>query len=822
MNDPAKDHTSYIAHIRAKDNRSQTVSEHLKAVQGGCETYGAKMGIPHLAGLAGWLHDLGKNTTTFKTYIQAAAAHPDRPPRRGSVDHSTAGGRLLYRRYHRHATNPASQLAAEWVGNCIISHHQGLRDYLDPDLASPFFQRVALKTDGMEEYDQAEAAFWTAWTPAELDDYFAQARQEVIQILDTIKREKLGPIASALLVKYLFSCLIDADRTNTQQFEEDHVESWTRTDHDVQDFFRRSRDRLRQTLQSYEQNPDASHPINQLRREMSRQCEEFASRPSGIYTLSIPTGGGKTLASLRYALQHALAEGKERIIYIVPYTTIIEQNAAEIRSILQDDDYILEHHSNVVDDLDQEDGSDDLVKKQLRSARDNWDRPIILTTMVQFLNTFYAKGTRNARRLHRLANAVLIFDEVQAMPIYSIALFNAALNFLHVLGHSTALLCTATQPALDLKLQHKLQLSQQAEIVHNLSEVSQQFKRVEIHDLSSSPFSTPELATFIGERMDEVRHILVILNTKTAVRQLFQQLKKESWVHDETVKLFHLSTNMCAAHRLDEIKEMKDALNTQERVVCVSTQLIEAGVNISFHCVIRSLAGLDSIAQAAGRCNRHGQDPTGTVYIIQATEENLTNLPEIRVGAEITQRVLREVAHESDRFEHDLLSPDVMTTYFEYYYARIAGKLNYPLPQINSSVFDLLNTADPYALYQAYQHKHGNNPPTLSRSAWATVEQYFQAIVSPTRAVLVPYNAEAEDILLELNGEAVPENLGDWLRKAQLFAVNLYDRDVHRLGNTGALYPLLHGHALALRHTAYSPQFGVEVADNQPWGPELT
>ena len=316
--DNSTNRTPYVAHIRARDKEIQTVAEHLKAVQAGCEAYGTTIGVSHVAGLAGLLHDLGKNTTAFQTYIRAAVEHPDKPPRKGSVDHSTAGGRFLYRRYHGDASTAADKITAEWVANCIISHHQGLRDYLDPDLHLPFFERVARKTEGMEEYDVAEAALWTAWTPEKLDRYFAQARQEVMHILHVIRPypPKMKSIMGALLIKYVFSCLIDADRTNTQQFEDNHNEPWT---HSRQDFFKQSYDRLITALRDLERSDDAKRPINQLRRNMSRQCDDFAiHRPPGIYTLSIPTGGGKTLASFRYALQHALQYKKERIIYVVP------------------------------------------------------------------------------------------------------------------------------------------------------------------------------------------------------------------------------------------------------------------------------------------------------------------------------------------------------------------------------------------------------------------------------------------------------------------------------------------------------------------------
>ncbi len=804
----------YIAHIRDVDNSIQTVSEHLEGVRQGCEAFGSQIGVTHLAGLAGLLHDLGKNTEVFKKYIIEATSHPDNPPRRGSVDHSTAGGRFIYRRYHQKSTDGNEKLAAEWIANCIISHHQGLRDYLDADANAPFFERVAKKTDGMEEYETAETAFLAGWAPEKLDRYFTAAQQEVALARGIIRKNGLRPaITSALLIKYLFSCLIDADRTDTRQFEEGHCEPWTT---DYRDFFARSYDKLMNEMRSYEDGVEAEHPINKLRRDMSQQCEDFADRGSGIYTLSIPTGGGKTLSSLRYALKHALLHGKERIIYVVPYMTIIEQNAKRIRDILQEDDLVLEHHSNVMEDLDSDGSEYNLYKKRLGLAHDNWDRPLIFTTMVQFLNTFYAKGTRNVRRLHRLSNAVLIFDEVQAVPPNCVSLFNVAVNFLSVFGQSTAVLCTATQPSLEF-VRNNLKMSAGAEIISNLNEVAEPFKRVTVEDLTAIPMEGSELAQFIEERLREVDRVLVILNTKSEVRKLFSHLDNRPGIKENGVQLFHLSTNMCAAHRNEVLQKTKDALGAKMPLVCVSTQLIEAGVDISFDCVIRSLAGLDSIAQAAGRCNRHGRDPLRKVYVIQSADEVLTHLPEIRTRADVTLLVLNEFAQAPERFGNDLLSSSAMTTYFRYYFDRIRGELDYPILESGQSLFELLNKNK--SLFDGYCRRYGRQPEILSRPSFASAERHFHVIHNSGKPVLVPWNEDARELLVKLNGEVEPKDLSRLLRQSQQYVVDLYDHDIHTLDRNGDIFPLLHGHVLALRESAYSEEFGVEIEGKGrlPW-----
>lgn len=802
---------TYIAHIRQSDGKIQTVEEHLREVKELCERHGAKIGAARLAGLAGLLHDMGKYTAEFKNYIQEAVANPEAPPRKGSVDHSTAGGRLVYERYHRTASTAIDKFAAEWIANCVISHHQGLRDFVEPNASSPFLERVEKKI--LNEYEQAKQRFFEAVPAEEIDAYFESAKKELAEYLSKIEEHKLPAIAASLLLKYIFSCLIDADRTNTRRFEENEEPE---NSLDRQAFFARSYDSLLSKLQELEKGSDSNHPINRLRREMSQRCDEFAERASGIYTLSIPTGGGKTLASLRYALKHALIHGKDRIIYVVPYTTIIEQNAAEVREILQEDEWILEHHSNVVeheDDLEIEDY--DVRKKKIRNARDSWDSPIIFTTMVQFLNTFYAKGTRNARRLHQLSNAVIIFDEVQSVPVNCISIFNAALNFLNILGGSSLLLCTATQPALDF-VKHNLHISEGAEIIENLDKVADNFKRVELVP-AVTPFGwgAEELADFVGSQLDEIRSVLVILNTKTAVRKLYDQLAEAEWLRVQGVKLFHLSTNMCAAHRKEVLLDVICSLEAKEPVICVSTQLIEAGVNISFDCVIRSLAGLDSIAQAAGRCNRHGKDPIRKVYIIKSADEKLTSLPEIRIGAEKTERVLREFEQNPALFGSDLMSPAAMKTYFSYYYDHVQGEMDYPISKLGKNMFDLLSANKAYV--DNYKNKHGKHLESLNRASFATAELYFEAISNSATSVVVPYNEEAESLIAALNGELDARELGSLLRRLQPYIVNVYDQELKKLDSTGYVQPLLHGHVLALLKPAYSGQFGVDAEGEAEW-----
>ncbi|WP_019415299.1 CRISPR-associated helicase/endonuclease Cas3 [Paenisporosarcina sp. TG20] len=803
----------YIAHIREKDGEIQTVQQHLESVQQLCEKYGEKIGVKHLAGLSGLLHDLGKNTGDFKEYIQEAVANPDNPPRKGSVDHSTAGGKLLFDQFHDGQNNFTEKIAVEWMAMCIISHHQGLRDFLSPDMSSGFLKRVEEKE--LDHYGSAVSAFFeTQVSVEEFKDYFEEAKSEAEKMLISMKEKKLQPITTSFLIKYIFSCLIDADRTNTRMFEENEL---VEQQFDRNAFFSESYVALMKRITSYNHAEDANHPINLLRKEMSNQCEDFASNPSGIYTLSIPTGGGKTLASLRYALKHAMKFEKERIIYIVPYTTIIEQNAQEVRDILNNDQYILEHHSNVMKEKETTDELYNLNAKKLNLAKDNWDSPIIFTTMVQFLNVFYSRGTRNVRRLHNLANSILIFDEVQSVPIKCTSLFNESLNFLSDYCNSSIVLCTATQPALDF-VENKLKIFTDAEMIRDLKNVSESFKRVDVIDKTTPQgLNATELKEFIEIEMQEVKSILIILNTKTAVRKLFEELNSKSDFQDNDYKLFHLSTNMCPAHRKEVLKDVKNELLTGKKVICLSTQLIEAGVDISFECVIRSLAGLDSIAQAAGRCNRHGKDKIRNVYIIKSADEVLTNLKEIKIGAEQTKRILDEFKRDADKFGSDLLSQKAMSIYFQYYYHQIEGELKYTILELQKDLVDLLNQNKDY--YAAFKNKNGIKPPIVCRQSFATAEKYFNVIDSPTTSVLAPYNEEAKEIILALNGDMNIKELSGLLKKAQQFTINVFEHELKRLEKEGDVFFLLNGNILTLRDTAYTKEMGLDSKGEGSWTP---
>lgn len=794
----------YIAHIRESDDAKQFVVDHLLEVKKLCEDYGREIGISHVAGLAGVLHDAGKYSSLFQEYLKQAVQNPENPPRRGEVDHSTAGGKLLYNLFYS-SPDARYKLLVEIVGNAIISHHSNLHDYLSPERKTPFLNRVRDKD--IPEFDAIQKHFFAeVMSISELEIYMEKAADELLEIIqsdmDTTLENQLH-----FITKLVFSCLIDADRTNTRQFEENELHK-----HPSSNFvlFQEYYENLMNHIESF---GSPTTIINSLRSEMSKQTDDFAIRNTGVYSLSIPTGGGKTLASFRFALQHSLKHNKEKIIFVVPFTTIIEQNAQEIRNIIRDDEHLLEHHSNVVEEDEDDENFDGIlsVKQKLKLAKDNWDAPVIFTTMVQFLNTFYAKGNRNTRRLHNLSNAVIIFDEVQKVPIKTVSLFNTALNFLHKGMNTTSVLCTATQPSLEF-VEKNLKLSERPEMIHDLKNVAIAFKRTEIIDeATQSTMTTADLTEFVELKKEQYNQVLVILNTKSTVRNLFSSLK----TYGDSEGLYHLSTSMCAAHRKQILEEVRRRLKDGKPVVCISTQLIEAGVDISFGCVIRSLAGLDSIAQAAGRCNRHGEDEIRPVFIIDHSEELLDKLKEIQIGKQITKRMLIDMQRDPLLYDGELLSTQAMKKYFAEYFSTLSTELDYFIPEVRKNMMDLLSI--PFGdneLVSSHQAHTQKSYPLCQATSYRTAADHFDVIEDASATALVPFEG-GEELIGKLMGNPSLKEISILMKKIQQYTIGLYPYEVNLLIENNGIRLIESLNLYVLIEGTYSAEYGVSIEKDE-------
>lgn len=807
---------TFIAHVRTSDSQAQSLQEHLIGTAQIAQQLADKFNLPICGQLIGLVHDLGKYSQTFQHYIKSATGiyNPDEDDYidakglKGKIDHSTAGGQWLIKNIshlntaiknsEQHRRN--GELLAEILAVCVFSHHSGLIDMMDIHENQVFNHRAKKdnhKTNCHESIKNAEQEKIFNHLPE-------QWRQELLKefssfcspILNQYKKEVLSKVEfdfyMGFLTRLLFSCLIDADRSNSIAFE--YPEKAEELEIDMPDW-QLAIDKIENLYQQFAKNTSDS-PIMKQRNHIAKMCLENANQAQGIFSLTVPTGGGKTLASLRFALHHAKQHSLDKIIYIIPFTSIIEQNAQEIRKILEDDSelgqWVLEQHSNL---------EPNIQTWQSKLIADNWNAPIIFTTMVQFLESCFAGGTKGVRRLHQLSRAVLVFDEIQTLPLNCYHLFINAINFLTQYTKTTVLLCTATQPVLNKinypQAKNNGILNTPTEIIGNQEALNLLFDtltRVDIHDKTQMNFNDEALFNFVADTFNHFQSTLVIVNTKAWAMKIYQALRDTV---DDSTQIFHLSTGQCAKHRKNLIQQIKQRLKDGLPTLVISTQLIEAGVDISFKSVIRFLAGLDSILQASGRCNRHGEMKDehgnavkGQVFIIQPKQESLSMLPSIAQGKKHMGILLEKLRHPNNQGE-SLLSPDLVEHYFESLYldesvykemvykVNIQGDFNSLLNLLSHSKYSL-NDND-------LRIKQGQYPKLWQ--SFMQAGELFKAIDAPTQAVIVPYGDEGQQLIGDLCAlETKNADFSSLLRQAQAYSINIFPFMYEKLAEAGALH----------------------------------
>ena len=832
---------TFVAHFRQSDGALQSVASHLRNVAEKAAPLAQKIGLAQAGAVQGLLHDFGKFSQSFQTYLASATDQldPDRDDAwvdakalKGKIDHSTAGAQWIYQTLQNLRGDgqfgKKEELCAQMLALCVASHHSGLIDCIDADGKNNFKKRISKDdkdTHLRECIANADVALLNHAKAHYSPDLIQEIWVLVARILKTPDNtDKVKEFQLGLLTRFLFSTLIDADRIDSADFE--NPQYITQRSQGIPDWavpITRLDDHLEKLLQA----PNGS-AIDARRREISERCKNRALEPQGIYTLSVPTGGGKTLASLRYALHHAQAHQLERIIYIIPYTSIIEQNADAVRMIIEHTSdlkpWVLEHHSNL---------EPEQQTWQSKLFAENWDCPIVFTTMVQFLEACFAGGTQCPRRFHQLAKSVLVFDEIQTLPIKCVHLYCNTLNFLVDYAKTTALLCTATQPLLDDVPEPKygaLRLRDNHELVGDsaaLSEVFAQLDRVDIiNHCQAKGWVLDEMRDFVLQQFDSTQSVLIIVNTKAWAQKLYLACKTAGV---QQGALFHLSTSQCAAHRkalLDGPGGIKRRLKAGKPVLCISTQLIEAGVDVSFACVVRFLAGLDSIAQAAGRCNRHGelkdaegQAVKGKVYVVQPDKESTEMLTEIEVGKGCAQRVLDEIGKK--HLQGSVVSPQVITQYFKYFFHERKEQMCYPLGDGSGrNLLTLLsdNAGNVYAHKNDWR-KQNRQAPLLMQSFMAAGKA-FKAIDAPTQPVIVQIGRGRRIVeRLRAYRDASHPGFQRELRKAQKFSVNVFPHVWHKLKESHAVQPILNEgtgvYFLLQQH--YDKAFGLNIAGADSW-----
>jgi CRISPR-associated endonuclease/helicase Cas3 len=807
--------TSYLAHV-GQSGEVQALSRHLLQVSAISARLAAKIGMERAGELIGLTHDIGKYSQAFQQYLQDQAHNEEMVMERdlsarGSVDHSTAGAQIVWN-YLNHSGTSQARHAAEFLSLCIASHHSGMIDCVKPDGNDDFSRRLNKAdayTHRTEAWSNADAAV------RERIEILLADPELVLELTGACERirvvnsdQVIQPFQRGLLARILFSCLIDADRIDSADFEKTIGARFRQHNNYVPwiDLIVRLENKLTQFPRDGR--------VNELRRQVSTHCLEGAQRPKGIYTLTVPTGGGKTLASLRFALHHARRFEMDRVIYVSPYISIVDQNAQIVRAVLEPEgcafaSIVLEHHSNLTPDKESWRGG---------VLAENWDAPVVFTTAVHVLEALFGKGTRAVRRIHALANAVIVFDEVQTLPIRTIHLFNNAVNFLAEQCGSSVVLCTATQPLLHRVDNAKgaVRLANDAELMRDPAAMFRALKRFETFDETrkAGGWQSAEVAELaVAETLGE-GSCLVVVNTKRDALEIYSSCKARLNALDEQLEegcLVHLSTHMCPAHRLQALDTMKTALKQKRRVLCVSTQLIEAGVDIDFATVIRDIAGLDSIAQAAGRCNRNGERSSGKVYIVKLAAALPKGLEEIACARKITERILDEWKDAMGDAPFDLSDPQQMSDFFKYYFFDRQHLMDYKVKHPPAERDDtLLRMLGRNGMAVADGPQPGVRPGGLMQSFMSAARE-FRAIDSVTQGVVVPFGEEGKEMVNRLCSTHDLDRQFRLLRQAQQFTVNLFPHEILSLQQKGALDEAQPGTGvLCLQPGFYSEEYGLD------------
>ena len=824
----------YIAHIRESDGKEQTLSSHCRNVAALCSRGAEIAGLSRLAELIGLTHDMGKATDEFADYLRAAL-RDDKA--KSPHHHAPTGAIYAYRRWFMRENASACERAAAQIAMlCILGHHAGLTDCLDVKGKSTLLKNMK---DEAVPVHADEAIAWFLQNiadEAELDALFESACRELSALFPDLDRPSADTaVALGLISRLMLSALVDADRWDSACFEYDEnpFEAASAPDWNA---LLNTFERFRRTHLSGEGD------INRIRADISDLCWQKAASDTGVVTLSVPTGGGKTFSSLRYALRHAALNGQRRLFYIIPYNTILDQNARDIREALADYPSILEHHSNVVIESEDERRADRSAGRHSNAESEDeqdtykrlterWDSDIILTSLVQFLNACYAAPNSAARRFHALTNAVLIFDEIQSLPKACKVLFERAIQFLTQYCRSTVMLCTATQPRLSLT-------PAPVELMPHVEALYERLKRVRYIPQLDADRTCASAGAEIARLLEE-KSVLAILNTKAAAWSVYDEatrilrerghalaafdpLLPEDTLADaaracspDEILCVHMSTLLCPAHRKKLIAWIKAWLRAGRRVLCVSTALIEAGINVSFPVVIRDLAGLPSVVQAAGRANRNMEYGCGDVLIWNFPEEAraLAHLEDVQHGADITRTFLNSASIDNDELD----SPKMIENYFNQEARYIEEKQKFPVEVredgLRKSCY-LTELLGKNTQIVSGIGKYKSLKPLVLHQSFRTAGKYFYVIPDDTKSVLVPWGGGAA-LIAALNGEHDMREEIRLLRRAQAYSVNLYDNMYRRLKNAGAISLIGNSGVCALAEGFYSDAGGVSVEQSE-------
>ncbi len=723
--------TQYYAHSLQGQTPSnwEPLESHLLEVAGTAEKFAAKFNSGAWGQLAGLWHDLGKYSPAFQSYLRRANGFEAHLEEQTRVDHSTAGA--------QHANQAIPGLGG-LLAYIIAGHHSGLAD--------------ALSLDGRlrKEID--------AW---EAPQHLLQAAPlgDPALSFDRTDRQRSG-FQLAFFTRMVFSSLVDADFLATERFMDRGRSVMRERRHPPLEG-------LTETLARHLDELTANAPpnfVNERRAEVLSACRSAATLPPGVFSLTVPTGGGKTLASLDFALRHALLHKLDRVIYAIPFTSIIEQTADVFRDAFASfgPDVVLEHHSNL--DARRE-------TPQSRLAAENWDAPLIVTTSIQLFESLFANRTSSCRKLHNLVRSVIVLDEAQTLPVELLRPCLAALRELVTDYRVSVVLCTATRPALDQRDDFPIGLKGVREIIPAPQRLYQQLKRVEV--VPQGDITNVQLAEWLANE----QQTLCIVNTRRHAFELFRLLQEKLGDDDG---LIHLSTLMCGQHRADALKVVRQRLAASQPCRVVSTQLIEAGVDVDFPAVYRALAGLDSVAQAAGRCNREGRLKIGRLRLFSPID-NPPPLGYIRSCCDSAAEIIPD-------FADDLLQPAAIEAYFQLHYWNQCRQ----------------HEGDKAGVMRQF-------PPSIGRRIdfnFRSAADAFRMIDDSAEQVFVPYDQRAERFLSQLRAIGPTREV---MRGLQRYTVGVFTASFQSLIAAGDIEIIDKGFAVLVNDNAYDRKVGVRL-----------
>ena len=794
------------ARFNKEDGKKQTLKNHLEGVTRRMGEYAIEE-FSNILKLIGILHDFGKGSRRWQEYLFCGNMKEKCP-------HSPQGAMYideLHDNLKKEIIDEKQQvlndLASDLLRYVILAHH-GIFDAMQPDGEFSLDNRAKLNQEKgkyLNDFIECKEENKKEFPDIKFLDTYKRAVAELEKKLwnknDQIEYD-IGFFARMFL-----SMLIDADWSDASYFSDANSKYEERVENFIWDKFL---ERIEKVSEGFE----CKNELDRLRGKISEECKISAEREPGIYRLNVPTGGGKTISAMRFALNHAKKYRKKHIIYVAPFISILEQNANKYREILaqteEDKEYIISHYTDLT--TIKNDKSIDVLNVKYDSncaniGIDNWSSPIIFTTMVQMLLTLFSSNKYSIRRTHNLADSVIIIDEYQALPIKCVSMFNRAINALSKHFGSTIVICTATQPPLDDKKDtqiksntkqtkvQKIVYKDSPDLVGNYdNEIV--FKRVDMIDARKNKgkgdcgYSVEEFKNFVLEKANSIQSILVILNTRRAVKELFVKLQENK---ESELLIYMLSNDMCPAHRNEILENIKERLKEKKKVVLVSTSLIEAGVDISFAGVIRSLSGLDIIVQAAGRCNRNAEEKVGKGWIVELSKdlENVKQLSELQKAQDKMRCLLNDFSKNPQKYENSIMSKEMLETYFSQYYQEMADQMSYPVDGTYMVEFLGENQNAVYNCeYKKNQLKNVKDIRLRVKQSFATAGKKFSPIETDARTVLVPYK-EGKKIIANLCSSEFKKSPINYrralLKQAEYFSVNVFQNVFVELENSGGL-----------------------------------